>query len=58
MICTHLSLRVAPPEIGIAEYGAVGMRGFYAGPQVHLVDRLGLGDPLLARIPAIRGLGS
>jgi len=32
--------------------GAVGMRGFYAGPQVHIVDYFALGEPLLARMPA------
>ena len=46
-------LREISPEIAVAKYGAVGMRGFYAGPQVHLVDPFGLGDPLLARLPAI-----
>ena len=33
--------------------GAVGVRGFYAGPAVHLVDFHGLCDPLLARLPAV-----
>ena len=32
--------------------GAVGMSGYYAGPDVHLVDINGLADPLLARLPA------
>jgi len=45
--------RAAPREIGIAKNGAVGMFGFYAGPQLHLVDSFGLGDPLLARLPAM-----
>ncbi|MEZ4323079.1 MAG: hypothetical protein R3F61_36770 [Myxococcota bacterium] len=31
---------------------AVGYFGYYAGPQVHIVDPLGLNDPLLSRIPA------
>lgn len=35
----------------------VGLTGFAAGPAVHLVDRHGLTDPLLARLPAI-ALGS
>lgn len=36
-----------------AEHGhlAVGYLGFAAGPKVHLVDTLGLTDPLLARLP-------
>jgi len=34
--------------------GAVGMLGFYAGPQARIVDFFGLADPLLARLPALR----
>jgi len=29
----------------------IGMLGYFAGPGVHVIDNLGLGDPLLARIP-------
>jgi len=29
-----------------------GMFGYAAGPRIHIVDTLGLGDPLLARLPA------
>lgn len=29
----------------------VGMFGYYAGPDVIVIDRIGLGDPLLARLP-------
>jgi arabinofuranosyltransferase len=29
----------------------IGMLGYFAGPRVHVIDLLGLGDPLLARIP-------
>jgi arabinofuranosyltransferase len=32
----------------------VGMFGYYAGPLVHVVDELALGDALLARLPATR----
>jgi len=32
--------------------GAVGMLGFAAGPGVIVIDSFGLGDPLLARLPA------
>jgi hypothetical protein len=32
---------------------SVGFYGFYAGPDVHVVDILGLGDPLLARLPVL-----
>lgn len=31
---------------------AVGYFGWLAGPRVHVIDQLGLGDPLLARLPA------
>lgn len=31
---------------------AVGMRGYTCGPNVHIIDRLGITDPLLARLPA------
>ncbi|MCB9670256.1 MAG: hypothetical protein H6734_12340 [Alphaproteobacteria bacterium] len=30
----------------------VGLFGYYAGPDVHIVDPLGLTEPLLARLPA------
>lgn len=33
---------------------AIGYFGFAAGPGVFIVDRLGLSDPLLARLPSIR----
>jgi arabinofuranosyltransferase len=29
----------------------VGMLGYHAGPEVIVIDRIGLGDPLLARLP-------
>lgn len=34
--------------------GGAGLRGYYAGPDVHVVDYFALVDPLLARLPAIR----
>jgi arabinofuranosyltransferase len=33
-------------------HGAVGFRGFFAGPRTHIVDYFALADPLLARLPA------
>lgn len=33
--------------------GAVGMLGFFAGPQVHIIDPFAIGEPLLARMPSI-----
>src|SRR5204863_9708766 len=32
--------------------GDIGYFGFYAGPRLHIVDVWGVGDPLLARLPA------
>ena len=32
-------------------FGAVGMRGYFAGPRHYIIDRFALGDPLLARLP-------
>jgi arabinofuranosyltransferase len=34
---------------------AAGFVGFAAGPDVHVIDRWALGDPLLARLPAENG---
>ncbi len=33
----------------------IGLYGFHAGPDMHIIDPLGLGDPLLARLPAAAG---
>jgi arabinofuranosyltransferase len=33
-------------------YCCNGMLGYAAGPTIHIVDSLGLGDPLMARLPA------
>lgn len=33
----------------------IGMMGYYAGPKTHIIDELGLCDPLLARLPAMKG---
>jgi arabinofuranosyltransferase len=37
----------------IAIDGAVGFYGFFAGPEVHLVDYHALTDPLLSHLPAV-----
>jgi arabinofuranosyltransferase len=31
--------------------GNIGVRCYYGGPAIHYIDHLGLGDPLLARLP-------
>lgn len=33
---------------------AIGYVGFAAGPETHFIDTVGLGDPLLARLPALQ----
>jgi arabinofuranosyltransferase len=38
----------------VVRASTVGFHGYYAGPAVHIIDILALGDPLLARLPAIR----
>lgn len=42
--------RQAGPTVEIR--GAIGYFGFFAGPQVYVVDKMALADPLLARLPA------
>jgi arabinofuranosyltransferase len=39
-------------EIQVIQAGPIGMRGFYAGHSVHLIDTYALADPLLARLPS------
>jgi len=34
----------------LAVVSGIGMVGYYAGPGVHIIDELGLGDPLLSRL--------
>jgi arabinofuranosyltransferase len=36
----------------VVALGMIGMTGYYAGPDVHIVDFFALADPLLARRPA------
>jgi arabinofuranosyltransferase len=38
----------------VVGWGAVGFVGFFGGPQIHILDGLALGDPLLARLPIVR----
>lgn len=45
--------RQAGPAVEIR--GAVGYFGFFAGPEVYVVDKMALADPLLARLPAELG---
>jgi arabinofuranosyltransferase len=36
----------------VLEWGMIGITGFFAGPDVHVLDTYALSDPLLARRPA------
>ena len=36
----------------VVQTGVIGMTGYFAGPEVHIVDFFALSDPLLARRPA------
>jgi arabinofuranosyltransferase len=43
-------------HLPVAIRGDIGLFGFYAGPDVHVVDVWGLADPLIARLPARRDM--
>jgi arabinofuranosyltransferase len=38
----------------VTTYCCNGMLGYFGGPDVYIVDIMGLGDPLLARLPALK----
>lgn len=41
-------------ERRVAVFSTLGLYGYYADPEVHVVDAFGLADPLLARLPPVR----
>ena len=43
-------LELRNKKIKVAVFSGIGMTGYFAGPNTHLIDELGLGDPLLARL--------
>jgi arabinofuranosyltransferase len=45
---------IAARKKRVVKKSMIGFFGYYAGPEVHIVDPLGLGDPLLARLPTSR----
>lgn len=47
-------LRARQSDTRVIRRITVGMFGYYAGPQIYVVDELALGDALLARLPAER----
>ncbi|MEM7038584.1 MAG: hypothetical protein AAF570_16485, partial [Bacteroidota bacterium] len=48
---TGLKWKAAGPAVRLDNN--MGFSGFYAGPEVHLVDQYALTDPLLARLPDV-----
>jgi len=44
-------LRLREQKIKTSVTTGIGMSGYFAGPQTHIIDALALGDPLLARLP-------
>jgi arabinofuranosyltransferase len=46
-------VRAEGPAVVVA--GSIGLFGYFAGPDIHIVDVLALADPLLARLPAKPG---
>ncbi|HEX8281403.1 MAG TPA: hypothetical protein VF551_08500 [Chthoniobacterales bacterium] len=55
---THWWAATAAPDVRakgrqIVVFGNIGFFGFHAGPDVHIVDYFGLGDPLLSKLPII-----
>jgi arabinofuranosyltransferase len=49
------SMRAA--EFAVSGAGSGGLTGFCFGPRLHLVDRLAITDPLLARLPTTSRVG-
>jgi arabinofuranosyltransferase len=48
---TQAGLHVQQMHEKVVVFDAIGYFGYAAGPQVHVLDDLALGDPLLARLP-------
>ena len=46
-------MRACLEQKKLVKSDVIGMLGFYAGPQVHILDANALADPFLARLPAI-----
>ncbi len=40
-------------NLAVVHRDTIGLYGYYAGPEVHIVDWYGLSDPLLARLPMV-----
>lgn len=49
-----IALREQGPQVYVGK--GIGYLGFYAGPQVHIIDYFALADPLLSRLPVQPGI--
>ncbi|HAE59288.1 MAG TPA: hypothetical protein DCG54_07215 [Anaerolineae bacterium] len=49
-----INLRKQGPQVYVGK--GIGYLGFYAGPQVHVIDYFALSDTLLARLPLQQGI--
>jgi arabinofuranosyltransferase len=47
----HRGIQLQREGTRVSVQDTIGFHGYFAGPQVHIVDRLALADPLLARLP-------
>lgn len=47
----NIGLEIRDQGIPIHISEMVGMEGYYAGPNVHIIDKMGLCDPLLSKLP-------
>jgi arabinofuranosyltransferase len=47
-------IAAAKSNLRIYAKQSTGYFGFYAGPDVYVIDEMGLGDPLLSRLPAMQ----
>jgi arabinofuranosyltransferase len=45
-------------HVRVIVYRNIGYFGFFAGPEVHIIDPYGIGDPLMARMPFTETTGS
>ncbi|MEW6711513.1 MAG: hypothetical protein AB1403_16950 [Candidatus Riflebacteria bacterium] len=48
---SHIGRQIAESKVGYLENDFNGMLGYWAGTRPIIIDRLALGDPLLARLP-------
>ena len=53
-VWVHAALQARERAPAVVVRDSVGFYGLYAGPDIHVIDRHGLGDALLARLPPIR----